>query len=97
MSARLGHGVPRYLVKRHSLCICEGVSDEIDIGMGEESRLSSPMWVGLTRSSGGPNRTIGGVQKNLLSPPVFELGYQFPPIFVLKLTPLALLVLRPLD
>ena len=66
----------------------------------KESRLSSPVWVGLIQSVDCLNRTKGWVRENSLCQTVFELGYwssAFGLGLSLEFTPLTLLVLRPLE
>ena len=98
VSAWLGHGVPRYLLKHYS-CVwvwlwgCLWVEFTLK-SVDWESRLSSPIWEALSRWLSRIKR----LSKRILSLSVFRLGHQSSSAFILglrlELTPLTLLALR---
>lgn len=57
-SSRLSHGVPRWLVKCSSGCVCEGVFGwDSYLNYKRENRLPSPIWRGLIQPGRSRNRT----------------------------------------
>lgn len=99
MSTPSGHRGPRYSVK-HSGCVCEGLSGEINIWA---KQFAFPSEWGLSNLLGSLNRTKKAekVRPRLLFLPVFKLGHCSSPAFGLglglKLTPRLLPVFRPVD
>lgn len=95
MSVRQNHGIPRHLAQHYSACVCESLLEEMNFWIHRQYRLYLLMWTGFIQPTGYVTRTKRLRKRDILLPvqarPWSSLALG------LELTPLALLVLRPLD